>query len=130
MPNKQKKEPLVSQAINSSDVKIQGRTIYHVNPLGMRILVKIPDANNVTDGGLYLPDTAKDAMSESVIAEVIEVATANDNIEDEGTNVSGIPLGANVLISKKVGTKVPWDDRLRIVDAKDVLAVVEKIELS
>lgn len=106
------------------------RTIHHINPLGMRVLVRILKEQNVTEGGLYLPEGAKDAMAESVIGEVIEVASALDQDTDEETNVSGVPLGSKILIPKKAGTKVPWDDDLRIVETKDVLATVEVISLS
>ncbi len=106
------------------------RTIFRVNPLGMRILVKVPEDSNQTDGGLYLPEGAKDAMAESLVVEVIAVASAVDSSTDEETNVSGIPQGSKVLISKRAGIKVPWDDDLRIVDTKDVLAIVETIDLS
>ena len=109
---------------------ISRKTIHHINPLGMRVLVRIRPEQNVTDGGLYLPEGAKESMLESVIGEVVEVASAVDEHTDEETNVSGIPLGASVLIPKKVGVRVPWDEQLRIVETKDVLAIVETIDLS
>lgn len=106
------------------------KTMRRINPLGMRVVLRIKDESNTTDGGLYLPEGAKSQMSESIIAEVIEVASAVDDRTHEETNISGIPLGASVLISKEVGVKVPWDEKLRIVDTKDILAVVEEMHLS
>jgi len=106
------------------------KTMRRINPLGMRVVLKIQDESNTTDGGLYLPEGAKSQMSESITAEVIEVASAMDDRTHEETNISGIPLGALVLISKHVGTKIPWDERLRIVDVKDILAIVEEMHLS
>ena len=44
----------------------------------------------------------------------------------EETNVSGIPLGAQVLIPRSAGVRVPWEDSIRIVDTKDILAIVEE----
>lgn len=93
----------------------------------MRVLVRITPEDNVTEGGLYLPEGAKENMAESILAEVVEVASAIDYENDEEANVSGIPLGARVLIPKKVGITVPWDDTLRIVDTKDVLAIVDQL---
>ena len=84
----------------------------------------------MSEGGLYLPEGAKEAMVESILCEVIEVASALDNSTEEETNVSGVPLGSRVLISRRAGIKVPWDDQLRIVETKDVLATVEQIDLS
>ena len=107
-----------------------GRSIHSINPLGMRILVRIPKAENMTDGGLYLPEGAKDSLAESLLVDVIEVASALDHDTEEETNVSGIPLGSQVLIPKKAGVSIPWDSALRIVDTKDVLAIVDRVSLS
>jgi co-chaperonin GroES (HSP10) len=103
------------------------KNVRRINPLGMRVVVRMFKENNITDGGLYLPEGAKQNMAESVLAEVVEVASAHDTHTDEDTNVSGIPLGAKVLILKDAGTKVPWDEDLRIVETKEVLAMVEEI---
>jgi co-chaperonin GroES (HSP10) len=101
-----------------------------ISPVGMRVVVQLRKESNQTDAGLYLPEGAKQSMSESIIAEVIEVASAHDTHTDEETNVSGIPLGAVVLIPKDAGTKVPWDDELRIVETKEVLAIINEIDIT
>lgn len=106
-----------------------GRTIRSVSPLGMRVVVRLLPDENVTDGGLYLPEGAKQSFQESLLGEVVEVASALDSETDEETNISGIPLGARVLIPKKAGVTVPWDDNLRIVDTKEVLAIVAETEI-
>lgn len=111
-------------------VRNESRKIRKLNPLGLRVVVQLRKDSNQTETGLYLPEGAKQAMSESIIAEVIEVASATDEHTDEETNVSGIPLGATVLIMKEAGIRVPWDDSLRIVETTDVLAVVNEISLS
>ena len=100
-----------------------------ISPLGMRVVVRIEKDPNVSEGGLYLPEGAKQAASESLLVKVIEVASATDDHSEEETNVSGIPLGAFVLIPKAVGVRVPWNDDLRIVDTKDVLAIVHEISV-
>ena len=84
----------------------------------------------MSSGGLYLPEGAKEAAQESLLAQVIEVASAVDSRTDEETNVSGIPLGAMVLIPKTVGVRVPWNEDLRIIDTREVLAVVDEISLT
>lgn len=106
------------------------RTIHSINPLGMRVLVKIMDNQNQSKGGLYIPENAKENMSESVIAQIIAVASATDDETEEETNVSGLPKDAIVLIEKDIGIRVPWDDKLRIVETIDVLAIVEQIEIT
>jgi co-chaperonin GroES (HSP10) len=106
------------------------RRIRKVHPLGLRVVVQILKDANVTDTGLYLPEGAKESMQESVLAEVIEVASAIDTHTEEETNVSGIPLKSTVLIPKTAGVRVPWDDSLRIVDTRDVLAMVDEISVT
>lgn len=121
----------------------------HIQPLGPRVLVRIIKAPDRSEHGLYLPQGAKDAQSDALLAEVVEVARTlpkhddlhgerddpDDGDEDDedyartalGENVSGIPLGARILFEKDRGTVVPWDDTLRIVEVRYVLAIVEII---
>ncbi len=82
-----------------------------------------------SETGLYLPPGAKDATAKAAYAEVVEVARATTEPDDEegfGKNVSGVPHGALVLFPKEAGLPVPWDEELRILDVKDVVAVVEE----
>lgn len=111
-------------------LRSDSQRIRKLNPLGFRVVVQLRKDSNQTETGLYLPEGAKQAMNESILAEVIEVASAIDDHTDEETNISGVPLGATVLIMKDVGVKVPWDDAIRIVETKDILAVVDEIDLS
>jgi co-chaperonin GroES (HSP10) len=106
------------------------RRIRKINPLGYRVVVQIEKDNDITDGGLYLPQGAKSELAEATLAIVIEVASATDTDTDEETNVSGIPMGARVLIQKDAGVKIPWNANLRIIDTHDVLALVDDIAIS
>jgi len=110
--------------------RYEHKRLRKVMPIGMRVLVKIRRESDVTDGGLYLPEGAKSAAAESVLAEVIEVASAIDEHSDEETNISGIPHGATVLVPRFAGTKVPWDESLRLVETKEILAIVSEISVS
>ena len=107
-----------------------GETIHSINPLGMRVLVEIMPASDRSRGGLYLPDNAKEKMSESILAKIVGVATATDEETEEETNISGLPHGALVLIENEIGINVPWNDKLRIIETMDVLAIVESSQLS
>ena len=106
------------------------KTLRQVNPVGMRVVVRIRKESNKSDAGLYLPEGAKDSTQESILAEVVEVASAADSDTDEEANISGIPLGSLVILAKHSGIKIPWDDELRIVDTKEVLAIVDEVEVS
>ena len=107
----------------------ESKRIRKIHPMGPRVVVRICETGNITDSGLYLPEGAKQAAQESILAEVIEVASALDSNTEEETNVSGIPLGATVLIPKLAGVKVPWDESLRVIDTREVLAVVDEISI-
>ncbi len=98
-------------------------------PLGMRVLVQIMRGANDerTDAGLYLPAGAKEAQDEALYGKVIEVARDRPTTDVATENVSGVPHGAHVLFRKDAGVRVPWDDRLRVIDVKDVLATVEEV---
>lgn len=99
-------------------------------PLGPRVLVRLIKGDDKSATGLFLPPGAKDAHAEAAYAKVVEVARAGDEEgEGFGENVSGIPDGANILFEKTRGVPVPWDENLRILDVKDVLALVEELSL-
>jgi co-chaperonin GroES (HSP10) len=113
-------------------------TLRHIKPLGPRVLVRIRKLEDRTGGGLYLPAGAKEEHDDALYGEVVEVARAEardvgltQEEKDEpslGTNVSGVPLGAFVLVPKKAGMRIPWDDQLRLIDVREVLATVDEIE--
>lgn len=106
------------------------RVSRHVMPLGPRVLARLLPGETQTSAGLYLPQGAREDKAEVAYAEVVEVARANPDDEDDGfgANVSGVPHGSRILFVKKNGLGVPWDDSLRIVEVKDVIAVVEELE--
>ena len=93
----------------------------------MRVLVSVMRDDDRTGAGLYLPAGAKEAHNEAAFGEVVEVARDKPTTDDVGANVSGVPHGAKVLFRKDAGVRVPWDERLRVLDVKDILATVEEI---
>lgn len=123
------KRALSGTGKNVTAANLGGRSLRKIFPLGMRVLVRLIKDKDTSDGGLYLPEGAKQLSAESLLAEVIEVASAVDENSEEETNVSGIPLGALVLIPKDAGLRVPWDDNLRIVETKNILATVNEISI-
>jgi co-chaperonin GroES (HSP10) len=117
---------------------MQNQTVRHIKPLGSRVLVRIRKLDDRTGAGLYLPAGAKEEHDDALYGEVVEVARAEARevglTEDEkeelslGANVSGVPLGALVLVPKKAGLRIPWDDQLRLIDVREVLATVDEID--
>lgn len=113
--------------------------VRHIKPLGPRVLVRVRKLDDQTATGLFLPAGAKEEHDDALYAEVVEVARGEARfvgLEDEddklratlGENVSGVPQGAFVLIPKKAGVRVPWDDQLRLIDVREILATVDEID--
>ena len=125
----------------SLDADRPGKVSRHVQPIGPRILIRVIKTPDRSESGLYLPAGAKDSHSEALLAEVVEVARTlpkaayiddgDDDDDDDrpglGENVSGIPVGAQVLFARDQGVTVPWDDSLRLLSVRHVLAIVDII---
>ena len=121
------------------------RLTRHVQPLGPRVLVKLIKSEDRSEAGLFLPQGVKDESAAALLGEVVEVArtmpkadalSPDDDDDDDdddgpkadlGTNVSGVPLGANVLFERQRGVSVPWDEGLRLLEVRPVLAIVDII---
>ena len=119
------------------------RVSRHVQPVGPRILVRVIKGPDRSESGLFLPQGVKEDHAAALLAEVLEVARTMPKADtlpeddrgrdddsgriDLGQNVSGIPLGANVLFEKERGVMVPWDESLRLLDVRHVLALVDII---
>ncbi|MDP0492215.1 MAG: co-chaperone GroES [Verrucomicrobiota bacterium JB023] len=94
----------------------------NVKPLGARVLVKRLEAEEVSAGGIVLPDSAKEKPQE---AEVVSLGTGGK--DDNGNDIEfHVKVGDKVLISKYGGTdvKVNGEDLL-ILSQSDILGVVE-----
>jgi len=89
--------------------------------------VRILKQEDRSSAGLYLPDGVKEEHDDALYGEVVEVARAETDNASLGENVSGVPLGAFVLFPKKEGLRVPWDEALRVLPVKDVVALVEEV---
>lgn len=124
--------------------ELPANTVRHIQPVGPRVLVRIVKSPDRSEAGLYLPQGVKESSVAALLGEVVEVARTmpkaetlppddEDELDDEderldlGQNVSGIPLGAYVLFEKERGVAVPWDESLRLLEVRWVLALVEII---
>ncbi len=92
-----------------------------IQPLGQRVLVKRLAAEEVSAGGIVLPDTAKEKPQE---AEVTALGTGGK--DDNGNDfVFSVKVGDKVLISKYGGTEVKIDgEELLILSESDILGIV------
>jgi co-chaperonin GroES (HSP10) len=142
MSNKPRKRPEDGPEIVAPESDRPRKVSRHIQPLGPRVLVRLVKTPDRSESGLYLPAGAKESHSEALLAEVVEVARTQpkasyiDDGEDDddddprpglGENVSGIPVGAQVLFAKDQGITVPWDETLRLLSVRHVLAIVDII---
>lgn len=92
-----------------------------VKPLGDRVLVKIKDVEEKTEGGILLPATAQ---SKPQGGEVVAVG--------EGKNKVGISVktGAQVVYSKYAGTEVEFNgSKHLILKDDDIIGILETDEV-
>jgi chaperonin GroES len=93
-----------------------------VRPLNDRILVKRLEEEEVTKGGIIIPDSAKEKPAEGEV-----IAVGKGKINDKGDRIKlDLKAGDRVLFSKYGGTDVKIDgvDHL-IMREDDILAIVE-----
>lgn len=92
-----------------------------ITPLGQRVLVKRLQAEEVTAGGIVLPDSAQEKPQE---AEVVSLGLGGKD-EDGKTIEFSVKVGDKVLISKYGGTDVKIDgEDLLILSESDILGIV------
>lgn len=94
----------------------------NIKPLGDRVLVKREEAEDITAGGIIIPDTAKDKPSKGVVVSVGE-GTKNEKGEL-------IPMvlkaGDKIYFTKWGGSEVKLNgEELLIMKESDVLAIIE-----
>ena len=92
-----------------------------VRPLNDRILVKRLEEEQMTKGGIIIPDSAKEKPAEGEV-----MAVGKGKMNDKGDRIKlDVKVGDLVLFSKYGGTDVKLDgvDHL-IIKMDDILAVV------
>jgi chaperonin GroES len=91
--------------------------------LGERVVVKPLPSEEVTKGGIVLPDTAKEKPQEGEV-----IAVGPGRLLDNGTRVTiDLKVGDKVLFSKYAGNEVKLDDvEYLIMRESDILGVIEK----
>lgn len=94
-----------------------------LQPLNDRIVVKRSEEEEVSKGGIIIPETAKE---KPIQGKVLAVGTGRV-LEDGGIVPLDVKKGDTVLFSRYAGSEVTVEgEELLIMREDDVLAVVEK----
>jgi len=93
-----------------------------IKPLGDKILVKRLEAEEVTAGGIVLPDTAREKPKEGEVISVGRGRVLKDGTWADFT----VKAGDKVIFSSYAGTEVKINgEEYLIMSEEDVLAIVK-----
>ena len=90
-----------------------------IKPLGDRVVIKPTPKEEVSKGGIVLPDTAKEKPQEGKI-----VAVGPGKLSEDGKRIAmEVKVGDKVIYSKYAGTEIKLDEEeLIILRESDILA--------
>ncbi|HBG59574.1 MAG TPA: co-chaperone GroES [Anaerolineaceae bacterium] len=93
-----------------------------LKPLGSRLVVEPIEEEEVTSGGIVLPETAKEKPQKGTV-----LAIGPGDRNDKGERIPmDVKVGDKVLYAKYAGTEVKYDGKkLLILRESDVLAILE-----
>jgi chaperonin GroES len=94
-----------------------------IKPLHDRILLKRSEGEEVTKGGIIIPDSAKEKPIEGTVVAV----GGGKKLEDGSVRELQVKEGDTVLYSKYSGTEVKIEGTEHlIIREDDILAIIEK----
>jgi len=90
-----------------------------LQPLADRVIVKPIEKEEVTKGGIVLPDTAKEKPQEGEV-----MAVGPGRLSEDGKRIAiDVKVGDKVIYAKYGGTEIKIDDEeLMILRESDILA--------
>jgi|UniRef100_A0A7C5EPR5 chaperonin GroES len=94
-----------------------------VKPLNDRVLVKRLEEMQMTKGGIYIPDTAKEKPVEGRV-----IAVGPGKINDQGNRLPlNVKEGDRILFGRYAGTEIKIEgEEYLMMREDDILAVVEE----
>jgi chaperonin GroES len=94
----------------------------HLKPLGGRVVIEPMEQEEVTAGGIVLPETAKEKPQKGVVLSV-----GPGERDDKGNRIAmDVKVGDTVLYAKYSGTEIKVDGKkILILRESDLLAIVE-----
>jgi len=93
-----------------------------LKPLGNRVVIEPIEQEDVTAGGIVLPETAKEKPQRGTVLSV-----GPGDRDDDGKRIPlDVTVGDTVLFAKYSGTEIKLDGKkLLILRESDLLAIVE-----
>jgi len=93
--------------------------VVKLQPLADRVVVKPIEREEVTKGGIVLPDTAKEKPQEGEV-----IAVGPGRLSEDGKRIAmDVKVGDTVLYAKYGGTEIKIEDEeLMILRESDILA--------
>ncbi len=93
-----------------------------IRPLGDKIVIKVIEDTEKTEGGIFIPDSAKEKPQKGEVVAVGSGKTLDDGKKAE----MEVKVGEKVLFAKYAGTDVKMGEELfKIMSVEDVLGVLE-----
>ena len=93
-----------------------------IKPLMDKIVIKVIDDTEKTQGGIFIPDSAKEKPQKGEVV-AVGLGKLNDKGEREPIDVK---VGDVVLYAKYAGNDIKMDGvEYKILSVKDALAVIE-----
>jgi chaperonin GroES len=101
---------------------MEARMSISLKPLGNRVVVKPVEEEDITAGGIVLPESAKEKPQKGEI-----LALGPGERDDDGKRIElDVAEGDIVLYAKYSGTEIKVDgEKLLILRESDILAIVE-----
>jgi chaperonin GroES len=94
-----------------------------LKPLGNRVVIDPIEQEEITAGGIVLPETAKEKPQQGLIV----AAGPGDRDEDGHRIAMDVKVGDKVLFAKYAGTELKLDGKkLLILRETDILGIVEE----
>jgi len=93
----------------------------NLKPLGSRVVIEPLESEEVTAGGIVLPETAKEKPQKGTI-----LAVGPGDRDDDGKRIAlDVKVGDIVLYAKYSGTEIKVDGKkLLILRESDILAIL------
>ena len=93
-----------------------------IKPLGNRVVVEPEEQEEMTSGGIVLPETAKEKPQQGKV-----LAAGPGERDDDGKRIPlDVKEGDIVLFAKYSGTEIKLDDKkVLILRESDLLAIVD-----